>query len=165
MPFIVFVNTKQQTKSAHIETILPIRCYRWLRCLCMIKWLLGYSICSWCREVNNRSTGWANSTCPLPKIAHPVNDLAHRKIGTTIIKNRQFRPKSLQNWLTPKGKHHSSTPEKALIGNTFIVCPEICSVSVVGQYQSSSWNPTLCISWWWHWRGDTKFPGKTHYLG
>ena len=41
------------------------------------------------REVNNRLTGWAfahlvnqfahpvNSTCPLPKFAHPVNYLAH----------------------------------------------------------------------------------------
>ena len=56
------------------------------------------------RDVNNRLTGWAfahsvnyfvypvNSTCPLPKIAHPVNYLAQRKIGTTIIKNKKFRP-------------------------------------------------------------------------
>ena len=52
------------------------------------------------REVNNRLTGWAfahpvnahpvNSTCPFPKIAHPVNYLAHRKMGTTIIKNKQL---------------------------------------------------------------------------
>ena len=66
-------------------------------------------------EVNNRLTGWAfahlvnkfanpvNSTCQLPKIAHPVNYLAHRKMGSTITKNRQFRHKSaiLTN---PKGK-------------------------------------------------------------
>ena len=54
------------------------------------------------REVNNRLIGWAfahpvNSTCPLPKIAHPVNYLAHRKISTTIIRNKEFRPKFLQN--------------------------------------------------------------------
>ena len=62
------------------------------------------------REVNNRLTGWAfadpvNSTCPLPKIAHPVNYLAHRQMGTTIIKNRVFA--KLTN---PKGEPHSSTP-------------------------------------------------------
>ena len=75
------------------------------------------------REVNNRFTGWAfahlvkfahqvNSTCPLPKITHPVNYLAHRKMGTNFIKNRQFRPKLFfyQNWPTTKGKLHSSTP-------------------------------------------------------
>ena len=47
----------------------------------------------------------------MPKIAHQVNYLAHRKMGTMIIKNRQFRSKFLQKWLTPKGKSHSSTPK------------------------------------------------------
>ena len=72
-----------------------------------LSWIL------WSREVNNRLTGWAfghlvnnfthpvNQTCPLPKIAHPVNHLAHRKnIDTMIITNRQFRLKFVQNWLT-----------------------------------------------------------------
>ena len=47
------------------------------------------------REVNNRLTGWAfahpvNSTCPLPKIAHPVNYPAHSKMGTMIIKHNNL---------------------------------------------------------------------------
>ena len=47
------------------------------------------------KEVNIRLTGWAhpvNLTCPLPQISHPVNYLAHIKMGTTIIKYREFRP-------------------------------------------------------------------------
>ena len=67
------------------------------------------------REVNNRLTGWAfahpvnlfahlvNSTCPLPKIAHPVNDLSHQKMVTTIIKNRQ-ETEVFANLTTPRGK-------------------------------------------------------------
>ena len=93
------------------------------------------------REVNNRLTGWAfahpvNSTCPLPKIAHPVNYLAHRKMGTTFIRNRQFRPKFLQNWLTPKGKPHSSTPRIGVNRQYLIVLSWNLSISkFVGQYQ------------------------------
>ena len=59
------------------------------------------------REVNNRLTFAhpvnyfahpVNLSCPLPKIAHPVNYLnAHRKMGTTIIKNQQFKPNFWQN--------------------------------------------------------------------
>ena len=34
-------------------------------------------------------------------------------MGTTIIKNKQFRPKFLQSWLTLKGKPHSSTSQNS----------------------------------------------------
>ena len=41
------------------------------------------------REVTNKSTGWAFArpvkTCPSLKMAHPLNYLAHRKMGTTIM--------------------------------------------------------------------------------
>ena len=53
-------------------------------------------------------------------------------MGTTIIKNRQFWSKFSQNWLTPKGKPHSSTPR---MGNTSVLSCNWSIPKFVGQYQ------------------------------
>ena len=55
------------------------------------------------KEVNNRLTECSfahlanyfahpiNPTCPLPKLAHPVNNHIHKKINNYDIANKQFR--------------------------------------------------------------------------
>ena len=75
-----------------------------------------------------------------------------------VIKDRQFRPTFLQNWLTTSWKSHLST----------------CRIrqhlsTVLGQYPSCfsinncSWYPILCISQWFG-QHFSKFPRKTNYL-
>ena len=89
-------------------------------------------------------------------------------MGITIIKNRQFRRKFLQNWLTPKGKTHSNNPRLAISQSYPETCQYLSLLDNINTpLNSCSWNPTLCISRWWHWKGDIsqRFRGKTHYCG
>ena len=102
----------------------------------------------------------------MPKIAHPVNYLAHRKNrGTMIITNMQFRPEFLQNQLTPGWKPHSSTRRTAVLSRNW-------SSNITLTH---SWSLRLlfmkshCVlatdSTEFKGRWFSKFPGKTHYLG
>ena len=47
------------------------------------------------RKPENLFAIQVNYNFSLPKIIHPVNDVTHRKMGITIIKYLQFRPKFL----------------------------------------------------------------------
>ena len=116
------------------------------------------------REVNNRLTGWTfahpvykvahavNSTWTLPKIAHPVNCLAQKKIGPTIICiNKQFRRKFLHIWLNPKGEsplEHNKN-RKSL---TAVLSLNLDIIKCI----------MLCVRRWFYWKGDVslRFQGK-----
>ena len=86
-------------------------------------------------------------------------------MGTTIIKNRQVRPKFLKSWLTPKEKPNSSTPR---IANTSVLSWNLSMFKFVGQYQHTSKLLFMkpFILQWWHWEGhiSQNFQGKTHFL-
>ena len=86
-----------------------------------------------------------NSNCPLPKIAYPVNYLAQRKMGTTIIKDQQFKPKFLQKLIKTEGE----TPPRQTQNRQYL-CPEICQYpclldNIKTPKNSCSWKSTLCI--------------------
>ena len=85
-----------------------------------------------------------NSTClVLPKIAHPVNYLIHRKMGITIIENGQFRPMFWPNFLYLRA-YPLAHPWNLLMPK------------VVRQLMSKTlpMKPVLCFSWWYHFEGN-----------
>ena len=103
----------------------------------------------------------------MPKIAHPVNHLSHKKWAPQILKlghlELSFAKLTNRNRETPLEQ-----PQNRQIPQC---CPEICRYLIlldnINTLQNCcSWNPTLCISRWWHWKGDTSqsFRGKTHYI-
>ena len=67
-----------------------------------------------------------------PNIAHPVNDLAHRKMGTTIIKNQEFKPKFWQHLLKSKYKLNQGTPR---ICTTSVLSWNLSISKFTGQHQ------------------------------
>ena len=122
------------------------------------------------REVNNRLIGWAiahlvnyfahpvNKTYPLPKITHPVNYLAHRKIGTVIILQTDIQDLILTKLTNPQLETTLEHPPEQVI-------PQCCTEN--GQYLS--WVNINSVrandSTAFKERHFSKFPEKTHYLG
>ena len=110
--------------------------------------------------VNNRLTGWhlptqwidfpKNSSCQLPKIAYPVNYLAHWKMGTTMINNQQFKPKFWQNWIKAKEKpqRHSQNRQKLCVVLKYFTLWVRWKIST--HLKTPVHENLHCVSRWWH---------------